>query len=173
MWLERFLIIVPSLANKHLPYSWGSYRPQPVEIMIMTATFAAMALLYVLFSKFVPIISVWELRDTAHVEEDDEASRRERATLMPWMAVAGGLAGMTIGYFLTTVTSRAWPIETGGMPIVAMWPILIVIFEMTMLGAILATVITLLVSAGLPSRRRPTERSFKSHKTVDLRESGA
>ena len=28
----------------------------------MTATFAAMTLLYVLFSKFVPIISIWELK---------------------------------------------------------------------------------------------------------------
>ena len=27
MWLERFLIIVPSLAHKQLPYSWGTYGP--------------------------------------------------------------------------------------------------------------------------------------------------
>jgi hypothetical protein len=62
MWLERFLIIVPSLSHKQLAYSWGSYRPRPVEIVITTATFAAMGLLYVLFSKAVPIISVWELK---------------------------------------------------------------------------------------------------------------
>src|SRR5438874_10536542 len=48
MWLERFLIIVPSLSHKQLSYSWGSYRPRPVEIIITTATVAAMALLYVL-----------------------------------------------------------------------------------------------------------------------------
>ena len=62
MWLERFLIIIPSLAHKQLPYSWGSYSPRPTEIMIMIATFAAMALLYMLFSKFVPIISIWEMK---------------------------------------------------------------------------------------------------------------
>jgi molybdopterin-containing oxidoreductase family membrane subunit len=62
MWLERFLIIVPSLGHKYLPYSWGVYRPRPVEIMITISTFAAMALLYVLFAKLVPIISVWELK---------------------------------------------------------------------------------------------------------------
>jgi molybdopterin-containing oxidoreductase family membrane subunit len=62
MWLERFLIVVPSLANRQLPYSWGSYRPQPPEIMIMIATFAAMGLLYMLFAKLVPIISIWELK---------------------------------------------------------------------------------------------------------------
>ncbi len=62
MWLERYLIVVPSLAHKQLSYSWGTYWPQPVEITIMVATFAAMVLLYALFSKFVPIISIWELK---------------------------------------------------------------------------------------------------------------
>ncbi len=62
MWVERFLIIVPSLARKYLPYSWGTYRPTWVEITITVGTFAGMALLYVLFSKFVPIISIWELK---------------------------------------------------------------------------------------------------------------
>jgi len=79
MWLERFLIIVPSLAMKNLPYSWGFYRPQPVEIMITIATFAAMAFLYLLFSKFVPIISIWELKVGTHPrpvltpQEEEEA----------------------------------------------------------------------------------------------------
>ncbi|MGQ0732365.1 MAG: NrfD/PsrC family molybdoenzyme membrane anchor subunit [Acidobacteriota bacterium] len=66
MWLERFLIIVPSLANKPLPYTWGAYQPQPVEIAVTAATFAAMALLFTLFAKFVPVISVWELKVGEH-----------------------------------------------------------------------------------------------------------
>jgi molybdopterin-containing oxidoreductase family membrane subunit len=66
MWLERFLIIVPSLGHKYLPYSYGTYRPQPVEIIIAGATFAAMALLYVFFVKLVPIISIWELKAGDH-----------------------------------------------------------------------------------------------------------
>jgi Ni/Fe-hydrogenase subunit HybB-like protein len=79
MWLERFLIIVPSLSHKSLPYSWGTYSPQPVEIIITCATFAAMGLFYTLFSKFVPIISIWELKVGAHPrptltpEEEEEA----------------------------------------------------------------------------------------------------
>src|SRR5205814_2830761 len=70
MWLERFLIIVPSLSHKYLSYTWGSYRPRPVEIIITTATFAAMGLLYVLFSKLVPIISIWELKAGEHYVGD-------------------------------------------------------------------------------------------------------
>ncbi len=66
MWLERFLIVVPSLGHKYLPYAWGTYRPRPVEIIITMSTFAAMMLLYTLFSKFVPIISIWELKAGEH-----------------------------------------------------------------------------------------------------------
>ena len=66
MWLERFLIIVPSLGNKFLPYSFGHYRPQPVEIMLMISTFCGMILLYVIFAKLIPIISIWELKAGEH-----------------------------------------------------------------------------------------------------------
>jgi Ni/Fe-hydrogenase subunit HybB-like protein len=62
MWLERFLIIVPSLSHKYLPYSFGTYRPTWVEITITVGTFAAMAMLYMVFAKTVPIISIWELK---------------------------------------------------------------------------------------------------------------
>ena len=70
MWLERYLIIVPSLSHKYLAYSWGTYRPTWVEITITSGTFAGMIMLYMIFSKFVPIISIWELkvglREKAH-----------------------------------------------------------------------------------------------------------
>jgi len=59
-----------------------------------------------------------------------------------------------IRFLFVQTLQRAWPLQTGGMPIVAMWPNLVVIFELTMLFAIVATVVTLLVTAKLP-RRRP------------------
>jgi Ni/Fe-hydrogenase subunit HybB-like protein len=68
MWLERFLIIVPSLSFKSTSYSWGHYTPRWPEIVIFSSSFAAMALLYLLFTKFVPIISLWELRVGEHAE---------------------------------------------------------------------------------------------------------
>ena len=71
MWLERFLIIVPSLSHKYLPYAYvtNPYRPTWVEITITAGTFAGMVTLYMLFSKVVPIISVWELKWGQHPEE--------------------------------------------------------------------------------------------------------
>jgi molybdopterin-containing oxidoreductase family membrane subunit len=79
MWLERFLIVVPSLGHKYLPYSWGTYRPRPVEILITISTFAAMTLLYVLFSKFVPIISIWEMKVGEQEPHETVAERYDRA----------------------------------------------------------------------------------------------
>jgi hypothetical protein len=84
--------------------------------------------------------------------EEYEFSHRDGATWLHWIAGLGGVAGLTIAYALTSYTQQAWPLVTSGMPIVAPWPNLIVIFEMTMLGAILATVVTLFVTAKLPSR---------------------
>jgi Ni/Fe-hydrogenase subunit HybB-like protein len=68
MWLERFLIVVPPLEHKYLPYDWGSYRPTWVEITITVGTFMGMILLYVLFAKFVPMISIWELKGGQHAK---------------------------------------------------------------------------------------------------------
>ena len=84
--------------------------------------------------------------------EEYPFSHRDKATWLYWIAGLGGLIGMSVGYGISAGTSQAWPIETGGMPIVAMWPNTIIMFECTMLGAILATVITLFLTAKLPSR---------------------
>jgi hypothetical protein len=84
--------------------------------------------------------------------EEYEFSRRDKATWLHWIAAAGGVAGSCLGIWLTTMTARAWPIETGGMPIVAWWPNLIIVFELTMLGAVLATVIALFITAKIPGR---------------------
>ena len=83
--------------------------------------------------------------------EEYEFGSRDRETVMPWNAVLGGAIGLAAGYFLTSMTQQAWPINTGGMPIVTNWTNLIIIFELTMLGAVFASVLTLLFSARLPA----------------------
>jgi molybdopterin-containing oxidoreductase family membrane subunit len=77
MWLERYLIIVPSLSRKYLPYSWvtAPYRPTWVEIAITAATFAAMPALFMLLTKFIPIISVWELKWEPNAKAESERVR--------------------------------------------------------------------------------------------------
>jgi molybdopterin-containing oxidoreductase family membrane subunit len=69
MWLERYLIIIPTLSTPRLTAAWGRYSPSWVEISITVATFAAMATLYLIFSKLFPIVSVWEF-EPHPVEEE-------------------------------------------------------------------------------------------------------
>jgi glucose-6-phosphate dehydrogenase assembly protein OpcA len=84
--------------------------------------------------------------------EEYEFSHRFKATWLYGIAGAGGLVGLLFSTWLTRMTELAWPLRTGNMPIVAWWPNMIVMFELTMLGAILATVITLFITAKLPTR---------------------
>jgi Ni/Fe-hydrogenase subunit HybB-like protein len=63
MWLERFIIVVPTLVNPRLAYARGFYHPTWVEYSLMAGCFAAFILLYVLFSKLFPIVSVWEIQE--------------------------------------------------------------------------------------------------------------
>lgn len=86
--------------------------------------------------------------------EDYEFSHMDRAksTWIWWLACLGGLIGMSVGLALSWHTATAWPMNVGGLPTFAWWPMLIILFEMTMLGAILATVVTLVVSALIPRK---------------------
>jgi hypothetical protein len=83
--------------------------------------------------------------------EQHELGHRDHATWMFWIAGAGGAVGLAFATWLSRMTETAWPLPTGNMPIVAWWTNLIIMFELTMLGGILAAVITLLVTASLPN----------------------
>src|SRR5579872_6428880 len=62
MWLERYLIVAPTLGNPRITAAMGLYTPTWVEIAITAATFAAMIVLYLLFARLFPIIAVWEFK---------------------------------------------------------------------------------------------------------------
>ena len=63
MWLERFLIIVPSLGNPRLAYTVGQYSPSWVEWGILAGSFGMFLFLYFTFVQFAPIVSIWEVRE--------------------------------------------------------------------------------------------------------------
>ena len=91
---------------------------------------------------------------SAQPMEDYEFGNMDKASYIWWFACLGGLIGMASGYGLAYVTEMSWPMNVGGLPVFAWWPNLIIMFEMTMLGAITATVITLVVTALLPTKGR-------------------
>lgn len=75
-WFKRYLIVIPGLAHPYLPIqdvpkSWMHYSPSLVEMTIVSATFAAMMLIVTIFSRFFPIISVWEVAE-GKLEGKDE-----------------------------------------------------------------------------------------------------
>jgi molybdopterin-containing oxidoreductase family membrane subunit len=63
MFIERFLIIVPSLSHKNMPFVWGTYRPSWVELSITAAAFAGFALLYTFFAKLFPMVALSDVRE--------------------------------------------------------------------------------------------------------------
>jgi Ni/Fe-hydrogenase subunit HybB-like protein len=63
MWLERYSIVVPALTRPRLPYQFGLYIPTWVEWSVFLGCLAVFVLLYVLFARIFPIISIWEVRE--------------------------------------------------------------------------------------------------------------
>jgi molybdopterin-containing oxidoreductase family membrane subunit len=75
MWVERFNIVVPSLAVPQLPYVWGQYTPTWVEISTTAASFAGFALVYLVFTRTFPIISIWETTDQSGQSASKSSTR--------------------------------------------------------------------------------------------------
>src|SRR5512136_1005495 len=63
MWLERFVIVVPTLTNPRLPNEAVSYSPTWVEWSVLAGCVSFFILLYMIFTKIFPIISIWEVRE--------------------------------------------------------------------------------------------------------------
>ena len=72
---------------------------------------------------------------------------------VPFMAVVGAVLGGTAAFLLTSLTSQAYPLPTGGMPIVPLPTTGVITFEGLALGAILCTVATVFYECRLPRLR--------------------
>jgi molybdopterin-containing oxidoreductase family membrane subunit len=82
MFIERFLIIVPSLSHKNVPFMWGSYTPSLVESTVMAAAFSGFALLYMLFAKFFPIVAITDVREETEALRGEITRGRTRLTTL-------------------------------------------------------------------------------------------
>ncbi len=77
MWLERFVIIVTSLHRDFLPSSWAMYRPTIFDFSTFFGTMGLFVMLLLLFIRFLPVISIFEMRTIlpqAVVKEEEEAA---------------------------------------------------------------------------------------------------
>jgi Ni/Fe-hydrogenase subunit HybB-like protein len=64
MWYERFVIIVGGPAHDFLPHAWGLYAPSMIEMGIMLGTFCMFFMLFLLFVKHMPSISMTEMKES-------------------------------------------------------------------------------------------------------------
>ncbi|HSK71062.1 MAG TPA: NrfD/PsrC family molybdoenzyme membrane anchor subunit [Pyrinomonadaceae bacterium] len=62
MWLERFVIIITSLHRDFLPSSWGMFSPTIFDWSLYVGTIGFFFTLIFLFVRFLPVISVFEVR---------------------------------------------------------------------------------------------------------------
>lgn len=112
MWVKRYLIVVPTLLTPLIPAEAADiqprYFPSVVESAITIGAFAAFLLLFTLFSRLFPILSIWETaEDTA--DRTPPAERLPRGA-RPSVATTGTVllaAGLSV--LVSTAPAQAGP----------------------------------------------------------------
>ncbi len=70
MWLERFVIVVPSLHRSQLPSAWGMYYPTFWDVSTFLGSIGLFFGLLFLFIRILPMISIFETRQMAPKMEE-------------------------------------------------------------------------------------------------------
>ncbi|HEY4301997.1 MAG TPA: NrfD/PsrC family molybdoenzyme membrane anchor subunit [Candidatus Didemnitutus sp.] len=69
MWIERFVIVITSLHRDFIPAAWGMFTPTRWDIATLAGTIGLFVALLFLFLRFVPAISMSEMRGWLTREE--------------------------------------------------------------------------------------------------------
>ncbi len=96
MWLERFIIVVPTVSNPRLPLDRGVYHPTWVEWSMLTGCFCFFILLYVLFTRFFPIVSIWEIQEGRMNAKDEVLERIDEYLPEPEGAAQPSTQGVAV-----------------------------------------------------------------------------
>jgi molybdopterin-containing oxidoreductase family membrane subunit len=73
MWLERFVIVIISLSRDYLPSSWGMYVPTRWDWSVYLGSIGLFFTLLFLFIRFLPLISIFEVRTLLPEAHEKEA----------------------------------------------------------------------------------------------------
>jgi Ni/Fe-hydrogenase subunit HybB-like protein len=74
MWMERFIIVITSVHRDFLPSSWGMFYPTRWDWMHLFGSMGLFAVLFLLFIRLLPAISIYEMREQFF----EEAHARDR-----------------------------------------------------------------------------------------------
>ncbi len=78
MWLERFVIVVVSLSRDFTPSAWGMYIPTRWDWATYLGTFGLFFTLFYLFIRFLPMISIVEVRSLVRETDEEEHIEQQR-----------------------------------------------------------------------------------------------
>ena len=77
MFLERLIIIVPALMRKGpWTFNYDTYAPSIIEITLIVGSIALVCFLLLLFSKFFPLIPIWEEKEGQRLIDDVKVGNR-------------------------------------------------------------------------------------------------
>lgn len=82
MWLERWMIVTPTLATSHYPFAWDVMWPSMVQWAIVFGSFGWFGLLFLIFVKVFPSVSMYEVKEMVfhrrHAHRPDLAAQFHR-----------------------------------------------------------------------------------------------
>lgn len=85
----------------------------------------------------------------------EQALGRHREWIhLPYIVLAGALAGFLFGVFLAVITPRLYPLTVGGRPVVAGPPAVVIIYVFTMMATLVSTFLGVVWEMGFPSFER-------------------
>ena len=82
---------------------------------------------------------------------------------VPFACLGGAIAGGLGGYLLQVYTNIDFPLNVGGRPLIAPQAFALITFELTVLGAVLAAVLTMLLLNKLPRLNHPIFEAKRFH----------
>ena len=62
MYWERYIIVPVTLSINRMPFTWKLYEPR-IEIFLTIGTFSMFLLFYMIASRLIPLIPVWEVQE--------------------------------------------------------------------------------------------------------------
>jgi len=80
MYLERYIIIPVGVTINRMPFTWRQYEPR-IEVPMTVGTFAFFLLLYMLASRLIPLIPVWEVQEGQEAHLIRKIGKAEISTL--------------------------------------------------------------------------------------------
>jgi molybdopterin-containing oxidoreductase family membrane subunit len=73
MWVERFVIIVPNLSHDYMPSIWRVYAPTVWDWATLFGSVGLFFTLFYLFVRYLPLISIFEMRELVNEAEQGQS----------------------------------------------------------------------------------------------------